>query len=213
LLKQRIAFVICHPALSTITKACLSFAVAWDIKLKWLNPVEQLWQQIKQRFLSNTTFQNYDDIIERSCQAWNEILSENGFIKNLLRWNLNKYQWFCKWDLFYIDNLNLLFINLLLMIQFYIPKTSLTLRLSIAVSGVQHDFHIRCSRGLTIQQRVSYMEQLTLPEHLSSHPLFSGVRSLVFCVIFCRLLFVLLFFFFCNCIICPSVIFGFILKI
>jgi hypothetical protein len=42
-----------------------------------LNPVEQLWQQIKQRFLSNTTFQNYDDIIERSCQAWNEILSEN----------------------------------------------------------------------------------------------------------------------------------------
>jgi transposase len=44
-----------------------------------LNPVEQLWQQIKQRFLSNTTFQNYDDIIERSCQAWNEILSENGF--------------------------------------------------------------------------------------------------------------------------------------
>jgi hypothetical protein len=32
--------------------------------------------------LSNTTFQNYDDIIERSCQAWNEILSEDGFIKN-----------------------------------------------------------------------------------------------------------------------------------
>jgi transposase len=28
-----------------------------------LNPVEQLWQQIKQKFLSNTTFQNYDDII------------------------------------------------------------------------------------------------------------------------------------------------------
>jgi transposase len=25
-----------------------------------LNPVEQLWQQIKQRFLSNTTFQNYE---------------------------------------------------------------------------------------------------------------------------------------------------------
>jgi hypothetical protein len=50
-----------------------------------LNPVEQLWQQIKQRFLSNTTFQNYDDIIERSCQAWNEILSEDGFIKNLCK--------------------------------------------------------------------------------------------------------------------------------
>jgi hypothetical protein len=47
-----------------------------------LNPVEQLWQQIKQRFLSNTTFQNYDDIVERSCQTWNEILSEDGFTGN-----------------------------------------------------------------------------------------------------------------------------------
>ncbi|CAC9559881.1 hypothetical protein [uncultured Gammaproteobacteria bacterium] len=44
---------------------------------------KKLQQQIKQRFLSNTTFQNYDDIIERSCQAWNEILSEDGFIENL----------------------------------------------------------------------------------------------------------------------------------
>jgi hypothetical protein len=28
-------------------------------------------------------YQCVDDIIERSCQAWNEILSEDGFIKNL----------------------------------------------------------------------------------------------------------------------------------
>ncbi|KAF3977560.1 MAG: hypothetical protein HFP77_06365 [Methylococcales symbiont of Iophon sp. n. MRB-2018] len=48
-----------------------------------LNPVEQLWQQIKQRFLSNTTFQDYDAIIERSCQIWNEILSEEGFVRSL----------------------------------------------------------------------------------------------------------------------------------
>jgi hypothetical protein len=38
----------------------------------------------------NTTFQNYDDIVEKSCQAWNEILSEDGFIKNLCsrEWSL-----------------------------------------------------------------------------------------------------------------------------
>jgi len=38
----------------------------------------------------------------------------------------------------------------------------------------------------------------TLPEHLSSPPVFSGVRvtrSLVLCVVFCRSLFVLLYFF------------------
>jgi hypothetical protein len=42
-------------------------------------------------------------------------------------------------------------------------------------------------------------ELLTLPERLSSSPIFSGVRvtqSLVFCVMFCRSLFVLLSFFF-----------------
>ena len=42
-------------------------------------------------------------------------------------------------------------------------------------------------------------ELLTLPEHLSSTPIFNGVRvtrSLVLCVMFCRSLFVLLYFFF-----------------
>jgi hypothetical protein len=40
---------------------------------------------------------------------------------------------------------------------------------------------------------------LTHPEHLSSPSVFSGVyvtQSLIFCVVFCRLLFVLLYFFF-----------------
>ena len=41
-------------------------------------------------------------------------------------------------------------------------------------------------------------ELLTIPQHLSSPPVFTGVRaaqSLVFCVVFCRSLFVLLVFF------------------
>ena len=43
------------------------------------------------------------------------------------------------------------------------------------------------------------MTQNNLPEHMRSHPVFSGVhvaRSLAFCVMFCRSLFVLWFFFF-----------------
>ena len=42
-------------------------------------------------------------------------------------------------------------------------------------------------------------EHITLPEHLSSPPVYSGirvVRSVVFCVVFCRSLFVPLSFFF-----------------
>jgi hypothetical protein len=60
--------------------------------------------------------------------------------------------------------------------------------------------HRRCSCLLTITRWVSPVEQelLTLPKHLNSPPVFSGVRvarSLVFCVMFCRSLFVLLSFF------------------
>jgi hypothetical protein len=63
-------------------------------------------------------------------------------------------------------------------------------------TGVQHDLYIRCcSCRLTVTRRVSHVEQelLTLPEPLSSHPVFGGVRVarfLVFCVMFCRSLFV-----------------------
>ena len=62
-------------------------------------------------------------------------------------------------------------------------------------TGVQHNFHFKCcSFRLTILWRVSHIEQklLILLEHLSLTPLF-GIRlapSLVFCVLFCRSLFV-----------------------
>ena len=52
---------------------------------------------------------------------------------------------------------------------------------------------------LTRQVPLVEQELLTLPEHLSSPPIFSGVRvtrSLVLCVMFCWSLFVLLYFFF-----------------
>ena len=48
-----------------------------------LNPVEQLWQHIKQRYLSNRVFDNYKDIVNESCKAWNHMVSEAGFIGNL----------------------------------------------------------------------------------------------------------------------------------
>ena len=56
-------------------------------------------------------------------------------------------------------------------------------------------------------RRVPLMEQelLALPKHLSSHPVYSGVhvaRSLVLCVMFCRSLFVLLYFFCWPCVVC-----------
>ena len=65
-------------------------------------------------------------------------------------------------------------------------------------TGFQHNFHIRwCSCRLTVTLWVSHVEQelLTFLEHLTSPLVFSGVCVawyLVFCVMFCRSLFVLL---------------------
>ena len=80
---------------------------------------------------------------------------------------------------------------------------------------IQRDLHIRwCSYWLKVTRRVSHMEQelLTIPEHLSSPPVFRSVRvarSLVFSIVFCRSLFVFLSLFFSGrCIVYPS-IYGF----
>ena len=45
---------------------------------------------------------------------------------------------------------------------------------------------------LTATRQVSHVEQelVTLPDHMSLSPVFNGVRVFVFCVMFCRALFV-----------------------
>ena len=76
--------------------------------------------------------------------------------------------------------------------------------LNVTYIGVQHEFNFRwyLSR-LTVTRRVSIVkkELLTLPKHPGSPTVVSGIRvarSLVFCVIFCRSLYVLLSLFFCS---------------
>jgi len=36
-----------------------------------LNPVEQIWQWVKQKHLSNRVYENYDAIVDACCEAWN----------------------------------------------------------------------------------------------------------------------------------------------
>ena len=68
-------------------------------------------------------------------------------------------------------------------------------------------FVTRLTRRVPLVER----ELLTLPEHLSSPPVFIGVRvtrSLVLYV-FCRSLFVPLYLLFGHCVVCSSSIYGF----
>ena len=48
-----------------------------------LNPVEQVWHFLKQYFLSNRTFKDWDDIANACVKAWNAFVSEPLRIKSL----------------------------------------------------------------------------------------------------------------------------------
>ncbi len=39
-----------------------------------LNPVENVWQYLRQTYLSNRVFDSYDAIIDAACDAWNQLI-------------------------------------------------------------------------------------------------------------------------------------------
>jgi hypothetical protein len=41
-----------------------------------LNPVEQIWQYLRQNWLSNRVFDTYDQIVVAACEAWNRLLAQ-----------------------------------------------------------------------------------------------------------------------------------------
>ena len=41
-----------------------------------LNPVENLWQFMRDNWLSNRVFESYDDILEHCCGAWNKLIDQ-----------------------------------------------------------------------------------------------------------------------------------------
>jgi transposase len=41
-----------------------------------LNPVENIWQFIRDNWLSNRVFRSYDDILDHCCQAWNKLVDQ-----------------------------------------------------------------------------------------------------------------------------------------
>ena len=41
-----------------------------------LNPVENVWQYLRQTWLSNQVFDTYEVIIEAACEAWNKLMAQ-----------------------------------------------------------------------------------------------------------------------------------------
>ena len=48
-----------------------------------LNPVENVWQYLRQNWLSNRVFETYDDIIDAACEAWNKLTAQPAVITSI----------------------------------------------------------------------------------------------------------------------------------
>jgi transposase len=48
-----------------------------------LNPVEQIWQWLRQNELANKCFKGYEDIVNSCCDAWNRFVSDSERVKGL----------------------------------------------------------------------------------------------------------------------------------
>lgn len=48
-----------------------------------LNPVENVWQFMRDNWLSNHIFKSYDDIVDHCCHAWNKLVDQPWRIMSL----------------------------------------------------------------------------------------------------------------------------------
>ena len=48
-----------------------------------LNPVENIWQFLRQNLLGNRVFKTYNDILDACCAAWNTLVEEKERIASI----------------------------------------------------------------------------------------------------------------------------------
>ena len=48
-----------------------------------LNPTENIWQYLRQTWLSNRVFDGYEEICDACCRVWNNIITETGRIASI----------------------------------------------------------------------------------------------------------------------------------
>jgi transposase len=48
-----------------------------------LNPVEFIWQFMRDNWLSNRVFSSYNDIVDHCCFAWNQLIDQPSKIMSI----------------------------------------------------------------------------------------------------------------------------------
>ncbi|QIL86476.1 hypothetical protein G7083_00370 [Vibrio sp. HDW18] len=53
-----------------------------------LNPIEQVWSWLRQHYLANQSFTDYEDIVSKVCRAWNSFLECSARVRQMCsrRW-------------------------------------------------------------------------------------------------------------------------------
>ena len=53
------------------------------VKCPELNPVENIWQFMRDNWLSNRVFKSYDEIVDQCCDAWNKLIEQPARIMSI----------------------------------------------------------------------------------------------------------------------------------
>ena len=48
-----------------------------------LNPVERVWLDLRERYLSHRLLQDYEAVVDACCTAWNKLTAEAGRLPSL----------------------------------------------------------------------------------------------------------------------------------
>ena len=48
-----------------------------------LNPVENIWQFLRENWLSNRVFASYADLVDHCCDAWNRLIAQPWLIMSI----------------------------------------------------------------------------------------------------------------------------------
>ena len=48
-----------------------------------MNPIERVWEHLKERHLSQRLLNDYDAIVDATCIAWNKLVADTGRIASL----------------------------------------------------------------------------------------------------------------------------------
>ena len=59
--------------------------IALPAKCPELNPVENIWQFMRDNWLSNLVFTSYDNIVDHCCEAWNKLVDQPWHIMTIGR--------------------------------------------------------------------------------------------------------------------------------